>query len=142
MTTNLEIVSGVYQTAEGSLKVVPAVTIDPDRKAIRTNVPQPPDLSDWQLTSAAALIACCYIDALGKVVAKHTTAKPVPHPQRFKAFIDAHMPDFRQECTAKGGEHSVEVLYTRYRCGFVHQFAEQDAHWGHSKRRESTASTF
>src|SRR5262245_29740189 len=134
MVTNLEVASAVYHTAEGVLKVAPTVRVATDGRAIRSDGPPPLDVDDWQLTSAAALVACCYIDALGKVLCKHTKAQPAPHPLRFKAFIAAHMPDFTQECAAKGGEHSVDILYTRYRCGFAHQFAERDAHWGRDGR--------
>jgi len=136
MSANLEVASSVYHTEQGVVRVLPAVTIAADGSASRSVALEPVDLHDWQLTSATALIACCYIDALGKVVTRNIPRQPDPNYQRFRAFVDAHMGDFILECSQKGGDYSVEVLYRRYRCDFVHQFAERDAHWGRQGRKE------
>ncbi|SRR5260221_7294443 len=107
------------------------------------------------LNSGAALVCCCYVAALGKVL---RDGMPSCDAGRFVAFLAAHMADFCKEsdakdadlrvqftkptveypgphvqhlpkCSFSGGNHGTAVLYAVFRCGFVHSFADGNAVW-------------
>src|SRR3972149_5673120 len=75
--------------------------------------------------SGTGVLVCCYIDALGKVLAKGQRGTQ----KRFQTFVRECMLDFLQAGSTKslpptpsgkvGGE---EWLYEIYRCGFIHGF--------------------
>lgn len=99
-----------------------------------------PHAGDHCTNSGTCLIACCYINALGKVLLRGGPPKGRRDFVRFKAFLSVCMSDFVLESagrtwppTPKGRPgDGVEWLYEVYRCGFVHQ-AHPDksvAKWG------------
>jgi len=112
MTTNLEVASSVYHTPEGVLKVKPALTIAPNGNTTRSNALQPADRGDWELTSASALIACCYIDALWQRWLPRTDPfdrtqiSSVSEPSWSPTWVTLH-----KSVSRKGADHTVEVLY-------------------------------
>jgi len=130
MKENLEIASSVYRTRRGLLRVDPGLALNAQKHVIRRSTRRPRDCDDWLNNSGAALIACCYIDALGKVLGKGKKPKKGENLRRFRRFVKSHMPDLVTECRRKGRRFSVTTLYKTYRCGFVHQFAEKHAIWG------------
>lgn len=145
MTENLEVASGIYRTPAGRVRVDPALVSDQRGRLVRRHPRRPKNIDAFLLNSGAALIACCYIDALGKVLrkgAKPKKRKKGRKPElgnnllRFRTFVLRHMPDFMAECQRRGGRFSVKTLYNSYRNGFVHQFATKEARWG---RRGPTA---
>lgn len=129
MKENIEVASGVYRTRRGLLRVDPGLALNGQRHVIRRSMRRPRDCDDWLNNSGAALIACCYIDALGKVVRKGKGTGRGENLLRFRAFVVRHLPDFLAECRRKGGSFSVKTLYGTYRCGFAHQFAGRHAMW-------------
>jgi len=129
MVENLELSSSVYRTTSGSLRVDPALVTTRDGHVVRRGTARPRTLRAWHLNAATALIACCYIDALGKVVTKNKKAGLSPNLRRFRSFILAYMPDLVAECRRRGGRFSVKTLYSTFRNGFVHQYASRTAHW-------------
>ena len=83
--------------------------------------------------SGTGILACCYIDSLGKVLTKGD--KRVGY--RFREFVRICMPNFFQADSTKalprtpsgksGGEH---WLYEVYRNGFVHSYYPAAGAWG------------
>jgi hypothetical protein len=135
MTENLEVGSGVYVTRDGELRVDPLLAVGANGHVVRGGYGQPPDHRDWLLNSSSALVACCYIDALGKVLGRGRKGANKSNLTRFKRFVRAHMPDFVTECRRRGGRYTISALYKTYRNGFVHQFADGAAHWGRRGRQ-------
>jgi hypothetical protein len=131
MTENLDVSSGIYRTSAGGLAVDPALSINANGHPVRNEAAgKPADHDNWCLNSACGLIACCYMDALGKVHLKGTGTKR----QNFEAFPTNYMKDFVAECTAKAGAYSLDTLWKNYRNPFVHQFAGDGAIWGRMGR--------
>ena|SRR5215203_220094 len=95
---------------------------------------------EYCTNSGTCVIACCYINALGKVLLKGgpARAKDVRRDfERFEAFVEQCMPDFVTESagltfppTAGGRRTGLDWLYEEYRCGFVHAFASPNVAWG------------
>ena len=92
--------------------------------------------------SGTCIIACCYINALGKVLFKGGPPKRGPAGyrrrdlERFQKFLELCMNDFLAESralglppTPKGRSGGDEWLYEVYRCGFVHGYPAKVA-WG------------
>lgn len=86
--------------------------------------------------SGTGLIACCYINALGKVLLKGQPGDPA----RFKKFVTECMQDFLQAGstkalppTPKGGTGGEDWRYHIFRCGFVHGFYPPGGAWGRSE---------
>ena len=88
--------------------------------------------------SGTCIIACCYINALGKVLLK---GGPSSHPRRdfarFQAFLQRCMTDFLIESSAmglpltpRGRSGGDEWLYEVFRCGFVHGYPDTNVAWG------------
>jgi len=123
MRENLNLVSAIYQTTSGTLAFDPAVTLGPKGMPIRGVAPAPGNVGSWLLNSVTGLVACCYMDALGKV------GQQGKRPYSLNGFAQAHMPDLVAECTAKGGDYTLNTLYVAYRCGFAHTFASANAVW-------------
>jgi len=83
--------------------------------------------------SGTAIIVCCFINGLGKVLWKQQAAKQQrggPRPRkdflRFQRFLQDCMSDFLNESNARGlpplpdgKTRGDEWLYQVYRCGFV-----------------------
>jgi hypothetical protein len=73
--------------------------------------------------SGTAIIVCCYINALGKVLRKGGVSTVSEH---FMEFVNQCMPDLVNESKqlpAPEGKVPEEYwLYKIYRCGFVHSF--------------------
>jgi hypothetical protein len=132
MRENIDVSSSIYRTTNATLEVDPMV--DGAGHPVRTGIEPPEDLANWTMNSGAALICCCYIDALGKVERQLQGEDPKPIAPRFQSFVTAHMSDFVAECAAKGGDYSVATLYKTYRCGFVHEFADAVAIWDRKGR--------
>jgi hypothetical protein len=98
--------------------------------------------------SGTCIIACCYINALGKVLLKGGPPKrgPSRHPRpdfaRFHEFLHLCMSDFLTESgamtwspTPRGRPGSGdEWLYEVFRCGFVHGYPGTNVTWGRSSR--------
>jgi hypothetical protein len=131
MTENLDIASGVYRTQQGQIAVDPALALDPQGHPVRNAAAAPPNnLNAWFLNSACGLLACCYMDALGKV---HLHGQG-GNRQHVESFVNNFMPDLAAECGQRGGPYGVDTLWTTYRNGFVHQFAAGAAVWGRQGR--------
>jgi hypothetical protein len=100
--------------------------------------------------SGTAILACCYINGLGKVLLKGGPPKrgankhPRPDFARFQAFLTQCMPDFLVQSQAEGlpplhngATSGDEWLYYAYRCAFVHGLPKRGITWGwnrHSKK--------
>jgi hypothetical protein len=79
--------------------------------------------------SGTCVLACCYINALGKVLLKGGPSSGRKDFARFREFLRLCMADFLNESSARslpltpkrknGGD---EWLYEVFRCGFVHTF--------------------
>jgi hypothetical protein len=91
-------------------------------------------------------LACCYINALGKVLLKG--GPPAGGRRdflRFGEFLRVCMPDFLAQSqvrqwplTPRGRRGGDEWLYEVFRCGFVHQFyPTAKVAWGRSPSRKS-----
>jgi len=115
MTDNLEVGSSIYVTKGGELRVDPQLVIAVGDRVARNGQQRPPDHRRWLLNSSSALVACCYIDALGKVLSRGKKSGKNPNLARFKRFVVVHMRDFVAECSRKGGKHSISNLYKTYR---------------------------
>jgi len=83
------------------------------------------------VNSGTCLLACCYINALGKVLLKGGPTDKSSRPDflRFRKFLVSCMSDFMTESdgrsfpkTPKGRTGGDEWLYEVFRCGFVHSF--------------------
>src|SRR6266436_1680767 len=98
MTENLEISSRVYRTRHNTLSVDPGLIVLLDGQVVRDKDSRPEDLRAWLLNSATVLIACCYIDALGKILTRGKKAGKNPNLRRFRAFVVKHMRGFVAEC--------------------------------------------
>jgi hypothetical protein len=134
MTENLEVASSIYRTKARSIAIDPAISLDADANPLRQpNSGPPSDLDDqaWFLNSACGLIACSYMDALGKVYLHGQGGNRL----RFESFINEFMLDLVAECDRKGAPYNLATLWTTYRNGFVHQFAAGGALWGRHGRR-------
>lgn len=92
--------------------------------------------------SGTCIIACCYINSLGKVLWKGGPPKKgTPESgrrdfERFRKFLQLCMSDFLTESdalalppTPKGRTGGDEWLYEVFRCGFVHGYPA-DVAWG------------
>jgi hypothetical protein len=93
--------------------------------------------------SGTAIIACSYINGLGKVLLKGGPPKHTPRPDfvRFQEFLKRCMDDFLAQSAAKGlpplprGETGGdEWLYQVYRCGFVHGLPRASVSWAWRRR--------
>jgi hypothetical protein len=94
--------------------------------------------------SGTAIIGCCYINALGKVLLKGgptRRAHPRPDFARFDEFVRCCMNDFLVESNARGLPPlpnglttGSEWLYQVYRCGFVHGLPRKGVMWGWNRR--------
>jgi len=91
-----------------------------------------PHAGDHCTNSGTCLIACCYMNALGKVLLKGSPAKGPGVRRdflRFREFVSVCMGDLVEESakwtwprSAKGTPRDgIEWLYEVYRCAFVHQ---------------------
>jgi hypothetical protein len=96
--------------------------------------------------SGTAIIACCYINGLGKVLLKGGPKKGTPRRDfvRFQEFLKRCMSDFLAESDSRGlpplppllkskmgGETGGDDwLYYTYRCGFVHGLPRAGVVWG------------
>jgi hypothetical protein len=93
--------------------------------------------------SGTAILACCYMNGLGKVLLKGGPPKrgsqrhPRPDFARFQAFLEHCMPDFLAESDARGlpplpdgSTNGDEWLYQVYRCGFIHGLPPSGVFWG------------
>ncbi len=123
MREDLNLVSAIYRTKSGTLAIDPAISLDPNGNPIRSASLTAGNVGGWLLNSTTGLVACCYMDALGKVGQQGKRAYSL------NAFAQAHMPDLVAECTAKGGDYTLNTLYVVYRCGFTHTFASAKAVW-------------
>lgn len=132
MITNLEISSSVYRSPSAELLVDTELSREPSGEYVRKGSGSPPNFEDWELNSASGLLACCYIDALGKVL--HRGNGNPGNVERMKKFIAEHMKDLEAECEEHGDEMTLDMFCKLYRHGFVHQFADYDAHWGRDGR--------
>lgn len=131
MVENLTVASSIYRSTEKTIAVDPGISVDSNGHPQRISEDLPSNLDSWFLNSGSALIACCYVDALGKVVLGGTGGKRAG----FERFLTDHMGDFVAECTQKGAPFSLDTLWKVYRNGFVHQFASGDAVWGRKGRQ-------
>lgn len=93
---------------------------------------------DHCTNSGTCIIACCYINGLGKVLLKGGPPKGSPRRdfKRFQAFLRFCMNDFLSESdamrlppTPKNRSGGDEWLYEVFRCGFVHGYPANVA-WG------------
>ncbi len=129
MTEELQVASGIYRSRAGAIAVDPALSLDADHNPLRRPDAGPPrDLEDqaWLLNSACGLLACCYMDALGKVYLHGQGG----NRRHFESFINGFMrDDLVAECDRKGPPYNLDTLWTTYRNGFVHQFAPGGAFW-------------
>lgn len=93
--------------------------------------------------SGTCIIACCYINSLGKVLLKGGPSKKGPSGrrdfERFQKFLQLCMSDFISESdaiglppTPKGRLGGDEWLYEVFRCGFVHGYPANVA-WGRNR---------
>lgn len=130
MRDELNLTSAIYRTKAGNLAIDPAVSLDSDGNPIRAAASPPRDVDGWFLSSTTGLVACCHMDALGKVTQRGDSGYAL------NAFAKVHMRDLVAECTAKGGDHSLETLFRIYRCGFAHSFASAKAAWNRLGRDE------
>jgi len=89
--------------------------------------------------SGTCIIACCYINALGKVILKGGPPKNRPRRDfaRFQAFLQHCMSDFLSESSAmdlsptpRGRSGGDEWLYEVFRCGFIHGYPGANVAWG------------
>ena len=94
--------------------------------------------------SGTAIIACCYINGLGKVLWKGQEPKQrkgSPFVRRdflrFQKFLQVCMSDFLSQSVAMtlaplpdGSTSGDEWLYQVYRCGFVHGLPKTGFRWG------------
>jgi hypothetical protein len=107
-----------------------------------------PRKRDHCTNSGTCILACCYINALGKVLLKGGPPKrgPSRHARadfaRFQRFLQCCMKDFLTESSAlslpptpgkkrNGGD---EWLYEVFRCGFVHGYPKANVRWGRNPR--------
>ena len=88
--------------------------------------------------SGTCIIACCYINGLGKVLMKGGPPKNKPRRDftRFQAFLRSCMSDFLIESdtmglppTPKNRSGGDEWLYEVFRCGFIHGYPA-NVSWG------------
>ena len=98
-----------------------------------------PNAGDHCTNSGTCVIACCYINGLGKVLLKGGPPRRTPRRdfKRFQAFLQFCMNDFLIESdavglpptpkTKSGGD---EWLYEVFRCGFVHGYPGANVAWG------------
>jgi hypothetical protein len=134
MIEELHVAGGVYQDKTGVLCCDPSLKVSAEGHISRSGEGAPSDAARWFCNAGAALIACCYIDALGKVVREGKHEGKGENFRRFSAFVHSHMQDLVAECDRRGNPFSIHTLYSTYRCGFVHQFADRDAIWGRRGR--------
>ena len=93
------------------------------------------------------MLACCYINGLGKVLLKGGPPKKgrSRHPRsdfaRFQEFLKRCMNDFLVESNVRclpplpdGSTSGDEWLYKVYRCGFVHGLPPKGVAWGWNRR--------
>jgi hypothetical protein len=102
--------------------------------------PSPPkDQSGHCTNSGTCIIVCSYINGLGKVLWKGKEPKQRkgqprvrPHFLRFQKILHDCMPDFMKESNARTDlpMPGDDLLYTKYRCGFVHGYPTGDFKWG------------
>ena len=87
--------------------------------------------------SGTALLTCCYIDALGKVLLRGKGG----NKQRFLRFVRGCMKEFLDAAStralppAPSGRSGGDEWLWEYRCGFVHGFFPPNARWRRSTRR-------
>lgn len=97
--------------------------------------------------SGTCIIACCYINALGKVLLKGGPPRRGPSRQerpdfvRFHEFLQRCMNDFMMESssinwppTPRGRIGGDEWLYEVFRCGFIHGYPRANVAWGRYTR--------
>jgi hypothetical protein len=98
----------------------------------------PPDhchAGGFRTNSGTCIIACCYIESLGKVLYKGSP--PRDKKLRLSKFLECCMPDFIAESDhkqfpatpAKGPKTGVHWLY-HFRCSFVHAHYPEYGSWG------------
>lgn len=86
--------------------------------------------------SGTAIIVCCYINVLGRVLKKGKGRDN----ERFKFFVTECMTDFMNAASTKalparaglGAGAGDAWLYHVYRCGFVHEFYAKQSAWTRS----------
>jgi hypothetical protein len=102
-----------------------------------------PKSGGYCTNSGTCIIACCYINALGKVLLKAGPPKrggsrhPRPDFARFQKFLQLCMSDFMRESSAiswpptpRGHTGGDEWLYEVFRCGFIHGYPAAKVAWG------------
>lgn len=155
MRDNIIVAAGVYQTRRTRrVRIDQSIRINRDREVTRRRWERPADCGGWIMNSPLALLCCCYIAALGKLVSRG--GKDRCDRAVFETFLVQHMPAFVSECekkralfptvaklvphkrhryTGKGGKECIfvggnkgtAVLYKTFRCGFVHSFWSEGA---------------
>jgi hypothetical protein len=103
-----------------------------------------PRENDHCTNSGTCILACCYINALGKVLLKGGPPKRGHQRrdfERFQKFIQCCMKDLLTESNAlslpptpKGNSGGDEWLYEAFRCGFVHGYPGATVAWGRNPR--------
>jgi hypothetical protein len=97
-----------------------------------------PNTGGYCTNSGTCIIACCYINALGKVLLKGGPSSYQRRDfKRFQAFLKLCMKDFLSESdamglpsTPKGRSGGDEWLYEVFRCGFIHGYPGANVAWG------------
>lgn len=106
-----------------------------------------PSVGDPCTNSGTCIIACCYINALGKALLKGGPSKrgrskhPRPDFARFQEFLRLCMSDFLNESSAiswpptpRGRTGGDEWLYEVFRCGFIHGYPGANIACGRNPR--------
>lgn len=132
MEENVLLASGVYCSRETD-----SLTFDPFLQVQNCEVSRPNSGSVTRgsllpkMNSAAALVCCCYMEALGKVLMRGRGANET----RFKKFITSgYLDGFREDAKQHRNlfpswRKAASTLYTTFRNGFVHEFASSEARW-------------
>lgn len=126
MRNNLLLSRGIFE-AGGHYQVDPRLSRVGEAVEFDTTGVGPGDVQ-WTFNSAAALVALCYIEAMGKVRRQADGLPKGQNKERFRHFLPAHMKDYVQECAAPKAVGSVQLLWD-VRNGFAHQFAAKTMGW-------------
>lgn len=143
MADNVAVVSGIYcwKIGDGSLVFDPFLRV---KELVVTRAPGeiPRAMIEGdnrvlqpKLNSAAALIVCCYMEALGKVLKEGDGSNIA----RFDRFVRRYLDGWNKETgynnpPFKSADRATRALYTQFRCGFAHQFANGGVGWNRGGR--------